>query len=76
MVNLNGSNYHIWRSCIVKKMHLRVYASNKLESMNNDDWALWFVAISDNVLKIMLGITCQSLWDKLVTLYALKTVNN
>ena len=42
MVCLNGSNYHIWKGkmkdlLFVKKMHLYVLASNKPDSINDED---------------------------------------
>ena len=43
MVCLNGSNYHIWKGkmkdlLFVKKMHLPVFASNKPQSLNDEEW--------------------------------------
>ena len=42
MVCLNGSNYHIWKGkmkdlLFVKKMHLPVFASNKSQSLNDEE---------------------------------------
>ena len=42
MVCLNGSNYHIWKGkmkdlLFVKKMHLPLFASNKPQSMNDEE---------------------------------------
>ena len=39
---LNGSNYHIWKGkmkdlLFVKKMHLTVFASNKPQSLNDEE---------------------------------------
>ena len=64
MVCLTGSNYHIWKGkmkdlLFVKKMHLPVFASNKPQSLNDENGNLSickFVAILDNELKIMLEI--------------------
>ena len=40
MVCLNGSNYHTWKGkmkdlLFVKKVHIHVFVSNKLESVND-----------------------------------------
>ena len=72
MVCLNGSNYHIWKGkmkdlLFVKKMHLPVFASNKHQSLNDEEWEFeplqvcgynrqW---VEDNVKKNCERDTCQ-----------------
>jgi len=42
MVALNGSNYHLWKGkmkdLFVKKLHLPVFATQKSNSMFNEEW--------------------------------------
>ena len=43
MMCLTGSNYHIWKDTMkdllfVKKMHLPVFASNKPQCLNDEEW--------------------------------------
>ena len=90
MVCLNGSNYHIWKGkmkdlLFVKKMHLPVFASNKPQSLNDEEWEFEHLQVcgyirqwvEDNVRNHIVNEThAKSLWDKLETLYASKTGNN
>ncbi|KAH0679432.1 hypothetical protein KY284_020517 [Solanum tuberosum] len=66
-------------------MHLLVFAFNKPESMNDEDWEFEHLQVcgyirqwvEDNVRNHIVNEThARSLWDKLETLYALKTGNN
>ena len=90
MVCLNGSNYHIWKGkmkdlLFVKKMHLPVFASNKPQSLNDEEWEFEHLQVcgyirqwvEDNVRNhIVYETHAKSLCDKLETLYASKTGNN
>ena len=90
MVCLTGSNYHIWKGkmkdlLFVKKMHLPVFASNKPQSLNDEEWEFEHLQVcgyirqwvEDNVRNHIVNEThAKSLWDKLETLYASKTGNN
>ena len=90
MVCLTGSNYHIWKDkmkdlLFVKKMHLPVFASNKPQSLNDEEWEFEHLQVcgyirqwvEDNVRNHIVNEThAKSLWDKLETLYASKTGNN
>ena len=43
MINLNGTNYHIWRSkmkdlLFVTKMHLPVFGTTKPEGKTDEEW--------------------------------------
>ncbi|RDY05695.1 hypothetical protein CR513_10441, partial [Mucuna pruriens] len=60
MVNLNGTNYHLWKGkmkdlLFVKKMHLSVFATQKPE---------------------FIEIHAETLWEKIKSLYASKCGNN
>ena len=90
MVCLTDSNYHIWKGkmkdlLFVKKMHLPVFASNKPQSLNDEEWEFEHLQVcgyigqwvEDNVRNHIVNEThAKSLWDKLETLYASKTSNN
>lgn len=90
MVCLNGSNYHIWKGkmkdlLFVKKMHLPVFASDKPQAMNDEEWEFEHLQdcgyirqwVEDNVRNHIVNEThARSLWVKLETLYASKTGNN
>ena len=69
----------------VKKLHLPVFASKEPESIEDEDWELEQLQIcgyirqwvEDNVRNHIVNETnAKSLWEKLETLYASKTVNN
>jgi len=43
MVALNGTNYHLWKGkmkdlLFVKKLHLLVFTTQKLDSMSEEEW--------------------------------------
>nr|XP_009776196.1 PREDICTED: uncharacterized protein LOC104226005 [Nicotiana sylvestris] len=90
MVNLNGTNYHLWRNkmkdlLFVTKMHLPVFSSQKPEDKSDEDWEFEHNQVcgyirqfvEDNVYNHISGVThARSLWDKLEELYASKTGNN
>lgn len=90
MVNLNGSNYQIWRGKMedllyVKGFHLPVFSTEKPEGKSDEEWTLlhrqvcgyirqW---VDDNVLNHVSSEThARTLWSKLEELYARKTGNN
>lgn len=90
MVNLTGSNYHIWKGKMedllyVKGYHLPVFATEKPEDKMDVEWNLlhrqvcgyirqW---VDDNVLNHISGEThARTLWSKLEQLYAQKTGNS
>ncbi|KAL6534427.1 hypothetical protein OROHE_013352 [Orobanche hederae] len=90
MVNLNGSNYHVWKGKMedllyVKDYYLPVFGKEKPEGKSDPDWAIlhrqvcgyirqW---VDDNVLNHISGEKdARELWHKLEQLYARKTGNN
>ncbi|CAH9132849.1 unnamed protein product [Cuscuta epithymum] len=90
MINLNGSNYHVWKGKMedllyVKDYYLPVFTTDKPESKTDAEWNIlhrqvcgyirqW---VDDNVLNHISGEThARSLWNKLEQLYARKTGNN
>ncbi|CAH9096206.1 unnamed protein product [Cuscuta epithymum] len=90
MINLNGSNYHVWKGKMedllyVKDYYLPVFTTDKPESKTDAEWNIlhrqvcgyirqW---VGDNVLNHISGEThARSLWNKLEQLYARKTGNN
>ena len=90
MINLNGSNYAVWKSKMedvlyVKGYHLPVFASEKPVDKTDEEWNLihrqvcgyirqW---VEDNVLNHIIGEThARTLWTKLEQLYAGRTGNN
>ena len=90
MINLNGSNYHVWKGKMedllyVKDYYLPVFAEQKPEDKTDDEWTLlhrqvcgyirqW---VDDNVYNHVSEEThARSLWNKLEQLYARKTGNN
>nr|KYP34057.1 hypothetical protein KK1_045015 [Cajanus cajan]KYP34065.1 hypothetical protein KK1_045023 [Cajanus cajan]KYP34067.1 hypothetical protein KK1_045025 [Cajanus cajan] len=43
IIALNGTNYHLWKGkmkdlLFVKKMHFPIFATQKLDSMSEEDW--------------------------------------
>ncbi|TXG70578.1 hypothetical protein EZV62_005513 [Acer yangbiense] len=90
MINLNGSNYHVWKGKMedllyVKDYYLPVFAEQKPEDKTDDEWTIlhrqvcgyirqW---VDDNVYNHVSEEThARSLWNKLEQLYARKTGNN
>ena len=84
MVNLNGSNYHIWKGKMedllyVKDYYLPVFSTDKPEDKTDAQWTIlhrqvcgyirqW---VDDNVLNHISGEThARTLWNKLEELYA------
>ena len=90
MICLNGTNYHLWKNkmkdlLFVKSLHLPVFASQKLESKNDDDWnfeneqVCGFIRqfVDDNVYNHISNEShAKTLWNKLESLYASKSGNN
>ncbi|GKC21847.1 putative RNA-directed DNA polymerase [Tanacetum coccineum] len=90
MVNLNGSNYHVWKGKMedllyVKDYYLPVFSTEKPENKTDAEWTIlhrqvcgyirqW---VDDNVLNHICEEThARTLWNKLEQLYARKTGNN
>ncbi|KAD4180550.1 hypothetical protein E3N88_29141 [Mikania micrantha] len=90
MVNLNGSNYHVWKGKMedllyVKDYYLPVFSTDKPDNKTDEEWSIlhrkvcryvrqW---VDDNVLNHISGEThARTLWNKLEELYAHKTENN
>lgn len=90
MVNLNGSNFHVWKGKMedllyVKNYYLPVFATEKPADKTESEWTIlhrqvcgyirqW---VDDNVLNHISGEThARTLWNKLEQLYARKTGNN
>ncbi|GKB51652.1 hypothetical protein Tco_0902405, partial [Tanacetum coccineum] len=90
MVNLNGSNYHVWKGKMedllyVKDYYLPVFSIEKPENKTDAEWTIlhrqvcsyirqW---VDDNVLNHICEDThARTLWNKLEQLYARKTRNN
>ena len=90
MVNLNGSNYHVWKGKMedllyVKEYYLPVFTTEKPANKTEQEWTIlhrqvcgyirqW---VDDNVLNHISGEThARTLWNKLEQLYARKTGNN
>ncbi|KAJ4718977.1 Retrovirus-related Pol polyprotein from transposon TNT 1-94 [Melia azedarach] len=90
MVNLNGTNYHLWKGKMedllyVKDYYLPVFEKQKPDNKTEAQWKLlhrqvcgyirqW---VDDNILNHISGETdASSLWNKLEELYARKTGNN
>ena len=90
MVALNGSNYHLWNGkmkdlLFVKKLHLPVFATQKPDSMSNEEWdfehqqVCGFIRqyVQDNVYNHIVNEThARTLWEKIESLYASKSGNN
>ncbi|KAJ0797294.1 putative RNA-directed DNA polymerase [Helianthus annuus] len=90
IVNLNGSNYHVWKGKMedllyVKDYYMPVFNTDKLGDKTDEEWNIlhrkvcgyirqW---VDDNVLNHISGEThARTLWNKLEELYARKTGNN
>ncbi|KAJ0501528.1 putative RNA-directed DNA polymerase [Helianthus annuus] len=90
IVNLNGSNYHVWKGKMedllyVKDYYMPVFNTDKPEGKTDEEWNIlhrkvcgyirqW---VDDNVLNHISGEThARTLWNKLEELYARKTGNN
>ncbi|GKD25538.1 putative RNA-directed DNA polymerase [Tanacetum coccineum] len=90
MVNLNGSNYHVWKGKMedllyVKDYYLLVLITEKPENKTDAEWTIlhrqvcgyirqW---VDDYVLNHICEEThARTLWNKLEQLYARKTRNN
>ncbi|GJX10932.1 putative RNA-directed DNA polymerase [Tanacetum coccineum] len=90
MVNLNGSNYHVWKGKMedllyVKDYYLPVFSTEKPENKTDAEWTIlhrqvcgyirqW---VDDNVFNHICEEThARTLWNKLEQLYARKTGNN
>jgi len=90
VVSLNGTNYHLWKGkmkdlLFVKKMHLPVFATQKSESMSDEEWdfehqqVCGFIRhfVDDNVYNHIASEThARTLWEKIESLYASKSGNN
>nr|KYP56587.1 Retrovirus-related Pol polyprotein from transposon TNT 1-94 [Cajanus cajan] len=90
MVPLNGTNYHLWKGkmkdlLFVKKMHLPVFATQKPDSMSEEEWdfehqqVCGFIRqfVEDNVYNHIANEThARALWEKIESLYASKSRNN
>ena len=90
MISLNGTNYHLWKGkmkdlLFVKKMHLPVFATQKPDSMSDEDWdfehqqVCGFIRqfVEDNVYNHIANEThARTLWEKIESLYASKSGNN
>jgi len=90
MVALNGSNYHLWKGkmkdlLFVKKLHLLVFATQKPDSMSNEEWdfevqkVCGFLRqyVEDNVYYHIANETHgRTLREKIESLYASKSDNN
>ena len=68
----------------VKKMHLPVFASNKPQSLNDEEWKFEHLQVCGYIRQgveynvrthSVNGTHAKSLWDKLETLYASKAGN-
>ncbi|KAJ0850581.1 putative RNA-directed DNA polymerase [Helianthus annuus] len=90
IVNLNGSNYHVWKGKMedllyVKDYYMPVFNTDKPGDKTDEEWNIlhrkvcgyirqW---VDDNVLNHISGEThARTLWNKLEELYARKTGNN
>ncbi|CAH1430673.1 unnamed protein product [Lactuca virosa] len=90
IVNLNGSNYQVWRGKMedllyVKDYYMPVFNTEKREDKTDAEWNIlhrkvcgyirqW---VDDNVLNhISVETHARTLWNKLEKLYARKTGNN
>ncbi|GKF36466.1 hypothetical protein Tco_0113224, partial [Tanacetum coccineum] len=90
MINLNGSNYHVWKGKMedllyVKDYYLPVFNTEKPKNKTDAEWTIlhrkvygyirqW---VDDNVLNHICEEThARTLWKKLEQLYARKTGNN
>lgn len=90
MINLNGSNYHVWKGKMedllyVKDYYMPVFETEKPENKTDGEWSLFHRQVcgyirqwvDDNVLNHVSGEThARTLWSKLEQLYARKTGNN
>ena len=86
MVNLNGSNYHVWKGKMedllyVKDYYLPVFSSEKPANKTDAEWNIFHRQVcgyirqwvDDNVLNHVSGEThARSLWSILEELYARK----
>lgn len=89
MISLNGTNYHLWKGkmkdlLFVKSLHLPVFATQKPDSMSEEDWNLehqqvcGFIRqfVDDNVYNHIANEThARTLWEKIESLYASKSGN-
>lgn len=90
MINLNGTNYHLWKSKMedllyVKGFHQPVFSSEKPESKTEEEWTLFHRQVcgyirqwmDDNVLNhVIAEVHARTLWVKLEQLYAQKIGNS
>src|ERR1044072_37493 len=90
MVCLNGTNYHLWKGkmkdlLLVKKWHRPVFATERPESMTEDEWSFehqqvcGFIRqyVEKNVYNHIANEEhARSLWNKIEYLYASKSGNN
>ena len=90
MINLNGTNYHIWRNkmkdlLFVMKLHVPVFATIKPKGKSEEEWAFeheqvcGFIRqfVKNNVYNHICNEThARTLWNKLEELYASNTGNN